>query len=300
MAPGAHTARRARSRSGGIAPALRGLAEQARAIGLRDLFRLLRDGFERNDLLTYAGAISFKLFFALIPLTLFALGLLGGSGFQGVWSSSLAPKLHRVASPDVYRVVDDTVRQVLAHRQLFWVTAGALLAVWEVSGAVRAVMSVLNSVYDMDRKRSFWQRMAVSIGLAALLIVLLLLAGATMVIAPRVVSGGIAAALVAIARWPVTVALLWVTITAVVRLAPAEPRSPRRVTLGSTLVIVAWLLCSAAFAWYLTHVADYGSIFGALATVVIVLTYLYLSSIAFLTGVQLDALVQERLTQPPG
>jgi membrane protein len=57
-------------------------------------------------------------------------------------------------------------------------------------------------------------------------------------------------------------------------------------------VIVAWLVASAVFAWYLRDVASYGSVYGALATVVVVLTYVYIASIAFLTGVQLDALVQ--------
>jgi membrane protein len=98
-----------------------------------------------------------------------------------------------------------------------------------------------------------------------------------------------------VVRWPVAVVLLWLTVTFVVRLAPAEQRPPGRVTFGSTLVIVSWFLTSAVFVWYLTNVASYASIFGALATVVVVLTYIYVASIAFLTGVQLDALVQQRL-----
>jgi membrane protein len=192
-------------------------------------------------------------------------------------------------------VVDDTVRNVLAHRQVFWLTAGAVLATWEMSGAVRAVMGVLNSVYDADRERSFWRRMAVSMGLAALIIVLLIAAASAMEIAPRLLHGGVAGPAVRILRWPVTAALLWLTVTFVVRLAPAEKRPPGRVTFGSTLVIVAWFAASAVFVWYLTNVANYASIFGALATVVVVLTYIYVASIAFLTGVQLDALIQERL-----
>jgi membrane protein len=271
------------------------VAEQARALGVREAAALLRDAFARNDLLTYASAISYQLFFALIPLTLFGLGLLGGSGLQGVWTSDLAPELRRAASPAAFQVVDDTVRNVLAHRKLFWLTAGALLATWEVSGAVRAVMGVLSDVYDADRERSFLRRMAVSIGLAALIIVLLIAATATMEVAPRLIDGGIAGPAVDILRWPVTAALLWLTVTLVVRLAPSEKRPPGRVTFGSTLVIIAWLLSSAVFAWYLTNVANYASIFGALATVVVVLTYIYVSSIAFLTGVQIDALIQQRL-----
>ena len=96
-----------------------------------------------------------------------------------------------------------------AHRQAFWSTAGGLLAAWEMSGAVRGTMDVLDRVYGTHSERSFWRRMAVSIGLAAALIVLLLGAAAVMELAPRLAPG----AAVAIARWPVTVALLWAAIT---------------------------------------------------------------------------------------
>ena len=266
----------------------------------RDLAEQLRDAFERNDLLTYASAISFKLFFALIPLALFGLGLLGGSGLQRVWTNDLAPDLRRAASPAAFQVIDDTVRNVLAHRQVFWLTAGGLLATWEVSGAVRAVMGVLNRVYDHDEERPFARRIAVSIGLAALVIVLLVAATATLVIAPRLVNGGVAGPAVDILRWPAAAVLLWVTVTLVLGLAPAEDRPARRVTFGSTLVIVAWLVTSAGFAWYLRDFARYGSIYGALATVVVVLTYVYIASIAFLTGVQLDALAHRARRQSTG
>jgi membrane protein len=160
-------------------------------------------------------------------------------------------------------------------------------------------MGVLNMVYDADDDRSFLRRQAVSIGIAAAIIVLLIASAATMEIAPRLVDGGIAGPAVDILRWPATAVLLWVTVTLVLRVAPDEERPPGRVTFGSTLVIVAWLVSSAVFAWYLRDVANYGSIFGALATVVIVLTYIYVSSIAFLTGVQLDALVQQELRGRP-
>jgi membrane protein len=266
----------------------------------RELAEQLRDGFDRNDLLTYASAISFKLFFALIPLALFGLGLLGGSGLRSVWTTDLAPHLRQAASPAAFQVVDDTVRKVLSHRQVFWLTAGALLAVWEVSGAVRAVMGVLNRVYDADDDRTFVQRMVVSTALAALVIVLLIVAAATMLIAPRLVNDGVAGPAVDILRWPVTAVLLWVTVSLVLRLAPAEDRPARRVTFGSALVIVSWLVASAGFAWYLRDVARYGSIFGALATVVVVLTYIYIASIAFLTGVQLDALAHRAGRRPAG
>jgi membrane protein len=160
---------------------------------------------------------------------------------------------------------------------------------------MRTVMRALNRIYSVDSRRSWLRHLFTSTTLGAAVIVLVIAAAATMEVAPRLVDGGVVGPAVDILRWPVAVALLWGTIALVVGVAPAEARPPRRVTFGSAVVILAWLAASAVFATYLTQIADYGSIFGALATIVVILTYLYLSTIALLIGVQLDALIQQRL-----
>ena len=54
----------------------------------------------------------------------------------------------------------------------------------------------------------------------------------------------------------------------------------------------AWAGTSIVFGIYVTDIADYGSIFGSLATVFLLMTYLYLSACAFLIGAQVDAIVR--------
>ena len=46
---------------------------------------------------------------------------------------------------------------------------------------------------------------------------------------------------------------------------------------------------------YITHVADYSSIFGSLAVVMVTMSYIYLSAIVFLTGLQLDSLIRNKV-----
>jgi membrane protein len=245
--------------------------------------------FRENDLLTYASAISFQAFFAVIPLALLALGLLGSFGFASVWRTDVAPDVAAHVSRDAFKVIDETVTQVLAKKQLFWATIGALIAVWEVSGATRATMQVLNRIYGVQDSRPFRRRILISIWLAALVTLLLLVAGAVINVLPHVVNGG---ALLGIARWAVAVALLFLVVGIVVRVAPDTRRPVPWVTFGATLVIVGWIGGSLVYAWYVTSVADYGSLFGNLAAVMVTLGYIYVSSIVFLTGVQIDALIR--------
>jgi membrane protein len=244
---------------------------------VRDVVARWRD----TDLLTYGSAIAFQVLFALIPVALFAFGLIGFLGLEDLYRDHVVPELQKSASPAVFSVVDDTVQKVLGGKQLFWVTAGAVLAVWEMSGAVRAVMQIFDRIYGCERERSFRDRYLTSILLAIGTGVLLLAAVAATQLLPG------------LAGWVLALALMVAVIALYVRYAPADHQPFHLVGVGTVIVVVAWTATSLAFGLYATQVADYGSIFGNLATVFVLFEYLYLSACAFLTGAVLDAIQRD-------
>jgi membrane protein len=280
------------------------LVADARAFSPRAAMRQILGGFKANDLLTYASAISFQVFFALVPLALLALGLLGTFGAPEVWSEDLAPTVKDGVSAPVFQVIDDTVRKILAERQLFWVTLGAAIAVWEVSGAMRATMQVLNRVYGVEEQRTFRRKLTESIALSTVVTLLLLLSAGVVKVGPQAAEGlfgegALVSVLSFLASWGLAVALLFFVVTLVVRFAPDTRRPVRWVSFGGLLVIVGWVAMSLLYGFYITSLADYASIFGSLAVVMVTLSYIYLSAIVFLTGVQLDSLIRTQVDREP-
>lgn len=259
---------------------------RVRTLHPRRTTRALLDSFSENDLLTYSSAIAFGVLFAVIPLLLTAIGLLGAFDFTSVWSRDVAPHLRSQVSQPVFTVIDQTVRRVLGKEALFWATLGALLAVWEVSGAMRGVMGALDRIYRIRRARPWKERYAVSVALSALFIALLLGAGAVMI------AGHLFGTVASIVRWPLAAALLLSAVVAVVRWAPAEQREWHWVSFGSAIVVLAWLVMTAGFSFYLREFAEYGTIYGNLATVIIAFEYVYLSAIVFIGGLALDGVAQ--------
>jgi membrane protein len=276
------------------------LVTDARALSVRGATREILRLYKENDILTYASAISFQVVFALVPLALLALALLSTFGGTGVWTHDIAPTLKQNLSGPVYHAADDTVRRVLAHQHLLWVTLGSAIAVWEVSGAMRATMQVLNRVYGVEETRSFWRKLAESIVLSTAVTFMLLLASVVVQAGPGVAKdllgrGPAVSVLSVLASWGAAVALLFLVVAIVVRFAPDTRRPVRWVTFGGLLVIVGWIVMSLLFGFYISSLADYDSIFGGLAVVLVTMTYLYLSAIVFLTGVQLDSLIRHQV-----
>jgi membrane protein len=284
-------------RVAGIREVFRRIRREARTAETSDVIRTLARAYRVNDLLTYASAISYQVLFALIPFVLFALGLLGFLSLQDVWQQDIAPEIKPRVSPAVFTVIDDTTGRILGAKHTFWVTFGAALAVWEISGAMRAVMQVFNRIYEIEDRRPFWQRMRISFALAAVTAVLALLAIAVVQFGPLAVdllgASGFVVDVVAFAvRWGVAIALMIVLVGILVRFAPDARQPLNWVSFGALLVVFGWIVMTVGFWWYVSHIAQYESIFGSLSVVIVAMTYLYASAIVFLTGVQIDALIR--------
>ena len=254
--------------------------------------------FAHHDVLTYASAMAFHALVALPPLLLLVVAGLGFLDVADAWSRDIAPSVRSQVSPEAFAVVDRTVRSTLANTQGFWLTAGAALAIWEISSVVRGAMGALNLIYSRAEDRSIVERLAVSIWLA--LVITALLIGAIVVVrfGPSLADGlgqGWLIDLVSfLVRWGIAAAIMLAIVGLLLRFAPADHVPWHWVGSGALLVVGSWTLMSLGFGAYVTAVVDYESIFGNLALLFGLMTYLYLTFTAFLAGVELDALKEDR------
>ncbi len=255
-------------------------------------------GFEDDGLLTYASSIAFQVLFAIIPFGCFVLALLGFMHLSDVWQDHVAPDLARHVSPAVYTVVNQAATNVLSHRQVFWLTVGLAIALWEISGAVRAVMSALAVVYGDGRGRSIMRGIAVSLALSPLVGLCLLGAVLLMRFGFVIYSGDSTplVILLTLVRWGTAAALICVAVGALVHWAPVTRRPLPWVSVGTCAIVVMWLATTALYGFYLTDFASYGSVFSGLAAVIILMSYLYISAVVFLAGTLLDRLVRRDVT----
>ncbi len=262
----------------------------------RALAREVTAGVGENDLLTYASAIAFQVMTSLIPIVLLVLSIMGFLELDQVWTKDLAPEVKKQVSPEVFAVLDDVARRTLGSKQVWWLTVGVVLTLWQVSGVARAVMGALSGIYGEGDDRSFVRRYATSFALgvavaACVLGALVIVRFGTGILGLEQL-GSLATAVMFVVRWGAALALLSTAVWLLLRFAPAHPGPQRWVSFGSALCVISWVVTSVVYGFYVKDVADYGSIFGSLASVFLLMTYLYLSACAFLIGAQVDAIVR--------
>jgi membrane protein len=277
----------------------RGAVSGRRGAWLKHTARDVGSGFQEQRVLVEAGAIAFRSLLALITAALCLLGLFGLLNLESVWTEEVVPQLRESASPPAFNLLDDAVLYVLTEEQLFWATAGFALALWQASSVIRAAGELLNRIYGVEETRS-WKRVmltSISVGAALLVVSAAALAAITAgrVGLEQLLGGGtVAAVLGAAVSWAVAIALLLLALGLVVRGASNAERPFRWITVGSAAIVGGLFLLTLVFGLYLTVIADFSSVFGNVATVFLLIEYLFLASVLFLVGLLLDAALERR------
>jgi membrane protein len=98
-----------------------------------------------------------------------------------------------------------------------------------------------------------------------------------------------------IIRWLLAAVLLGLATGLTVRLAPDGYQPAGWVSVGTAMIVGVWVIASVLFGMYIRFIASYGSIYGSLATIVVLFLYVYISAIVFFAGAQVDAIIRRRV-----
>ncbi|MBV9452765.1 MAG: YihY/virulence factor BrkB family protein [Rubrobacter sp.] len=74
-------------------------------------------------------------------------------------------------------------------------------------------------------------------------------------------------------------------------------RIPIALFLLTLLAVISWAAASVGFSFYLANFANYSVIYGRLGIAIALLTYLYLSAVAFLLGGEVNAAIYRGATE---
>lgn len=180
----------------------------------------------------------------------------------------------------------------------FAAIASILVALWSASNGVGNMMTAINVAYDEEDRRGFVKQKALALLLTLGAIVFVVVAVALIAVAPVVLDvlglGAFATVLIQIARWALLVVAVMVALAILYRLAPQRD-APRFnwVTTGAVIATVLWILASVGFSLYVS-LGGYGESYGALAGVVVLLFWLWISAYAILLGAEANAEAEQQ------
>jgi membrane protein len=203
-------------------------------------------------------------------------------------------KLTRMLSPETAKILGQQISQITssAGGALGVATVvGILTALWSASSGMKALITGVNLAYDEGETRKFVKLRGLSILLTLGAMLLLTVAGATIAGFPPI-ADNLPVALqwvVSILRFVVLAVLLILGLAVLYRYAPNrdEPKWTW-VSWGSVVATVLWVLASIGFSIYVNSFGNYNKTYGALAGIIILMFWLYLTAVIVLVGAELN------------
>ncbi len=172
-----------------------------------------------------------------------------------------------------------------------------LLALWSASGGVSNLMTAISTAYDEEDKRGFVKKRLVALGLTLGAIVFLVIILGLVAAAPALLSAvhGPLRVLLEFARFIVLGALVVVALAVLYRVAPDRDAPKLRwVSVGALVAAVLWLVASIGFSVYAANFGSYAKTYGALASVVVLLFWLWITAYAILLGAEINAEAEQQ------
>jgi membrane protein len=265
--------------------------------------RTLSREFSENALTDVAAQLAYWSELALVPLLMFILSLIGFLPLQNLADAALH-MLYRILPPAAAQVIDGVMKEIVG-KQRGWVLVFSLaVALWSAAGGTSALTTALNRAYSVRETRPWWRVKlnAVLFTLSAVLLGMIAVVG--LVVGPEMVHavwahfglGGAFDQLWGWLRWPVVCAAMMLLLANCYYFLPnVTTRRWRFISPGAVTAVVLWVGASLGFRLYVSHFNSYAKTYGALGAIIILLTWIYLSSLMVILGGQVNAILDRQV-----
>jgi membrane protein len=274
-------------------------AEKPTEIPPRGWWQVVRRAFKESsadNVPILAAGVAFFGFLAIFPAMIAAITL------YGIFAD---PETVAAQVRDLSAALPEQAQPILADQlqSVASASGGALgiglvvsllAAVWSASSGTGNLLKAINIAYDEDESRGFLKVRGIALALTLGAIVFLLLTLALVAVVPVVLNvlplGQVGTILAQVLRWVLLVALVVAALAVTYRIAPDRDQ-PRFswVTTGSLVATVLWIIGSVAFSLYVNNFGSYNKTYGAIAGVVVLMLWLYLTSYIVLLGAEINA-----------
>ena len=247
-----------------------------------------------HDVARDSAALTYYLLFAIFPLLIFVSTLLGVLELD---IASITAVLAPILPSDVVDIIRTYLEYVAANqsRQLLWFSL--VFSIWFPMRSTGCLMHSLRKAFGRSAPENILLGQLRTLLFTIWMIFVIGLTLALVVVGRRALyflSGFLPLSETFISVWGylrfiILGLVMAISLGILYQLALGQLRPLREVLPGVGSSLAAWLLLSMAFSYYVENMARYAQLYGSIATIVVVLLWLYMSGQVLILGAELSA-----------
>jgi membrane protein len=270
-------------------------------VSISQVFRFVLKGFKKGVLVTRASSIAFNLLMALLPATIFLFTLIPFIPIPN-FQNELIELFENILPLNVYNFLETTIIDVVTIKSGGWLLTMFIATIIFSTNGIHAIIHAFVVSAHSFQSRSWIHQRKISILLLLIVALMIALAGFLVIFGKMYVNylveidilqRNLVIRIVVLIKWILVILLLFLAISFLYYLAPARKSDFRFISAGSTLATILFIITSLGFSAYVNNFGQYNRLYGWIGTLMVILIWLYLNSIALLIGFELNVSIKE-------
>ena len=249
--------------------------------------------FTKHDIMGLSAEMGFYLLTALFPflILLFIIATLISDNMQ-----ELLLNLISYLPRDMENLITELLTSFKGSMPI--IITESVLGLWYMSNVISTLTKAMNRFYGVKETRGYFKLRGIFLLFALTIIVLIFLSFALVVFGqgtqlilqylnylPFISTEKVWNYM----RYISVILVIFVAIMIMFKILPNKHLSFRAVAAGSALTTAAWCITSYGFSFYVNNFSKYHVIYGSLASIFILVTWVYMSALVILIGASINA-----------
>jgi membrane protein len=269
-------------------------------VPLAEVLRFVAKGLRKGVLVTRASSIAFNFLMALLPSSIFLFSLIPFIPIPN-FQEELIKLFEDIMPETAYGFLETTIIDVITRKSSSFLIFMFFATLIFSTNGIHALINAFVVSAHTFRSRSWVEQRKISIVLLIITVTLISLAGFLLIagkmainrlVELNVINSDLVYYLLLLLKTLVNVGLLFLAISFLYWLAPAKRSDFRFFSPGSIVATVLFVLTSLGFSAYVNAYGQYNKLYGGVGTMMVILVWLYLNSIALLIGFELNVSIK--------
>jgi len=258
-------------------------------------------GFRKGVLVTRASSIAFNLLMAILPSSIFIFTLIPFVPIQN-FQEELIRLFENIIPSNAFSYLETTIIDIVTRKSGGLLVIMFFATIFFSTNGIHAIIHAFVVSSHSFTTRSWINQRKISILLLFIVLIMFSMAGFLLIFGKLVVTGlvesdiinsDLVTSLLILTKWILIILLLFHAISFLYYFAPARKSEFKLFSAGSIIATFLFIITSLGFSAFVNNFGPYNKLFGSIGTLMVILLWLYLNSIALLIGFELNASIKE-------
>ena len=258
-------------------------------------------GLRKGVLVTRASSIAFNLLMALLPSSIFIFTLIPFIPIPN-FQEELIRLFENIIPANAFSYLKTTIIDIVTNKSGGLMVLMFLATIFFSTNGIHAIINAFVVSSHTFTTRSWLNQRKISLLLLFIVLIMLSIVGFLLIfgklvfqglIELHVIKGKLVISILIFTKWILVILLLFFAISFLYYFAPARKSEFKLFSAGSILATFLFIITSLGFSAFVNNFGTYNKLYGSIGTLMVILIWLYLNSIAVLLGFELNASIKE-------